>query len=170
MDVLFGQVADRWLQSAVSLVTMGDLIVFLHVLLPPSELWHKSLQPHPVRCSLSLRPLLLLSSELEMKHIKMKAVWSYTTAVCLRNVLSRIENELLWWSNRPDYLRLVFGRYLVGLFATVIVGLVFFMFEFPCIITLYYIKNQQDATLAVLFINHCKITLNVSDAFCFRNM
>ena len=29
----------------------------------------------------------------------------------------------------------------------------------------YYIKNQQDATLAVLFINHCKITLHVSDAF-----
>ena len=28
----------------------------------------------------------------------------------------------------------------------------FFMFEFPCIISLYYIKNQQDATLAVLFI------------------
>jgi len=26
------------------------------------------------------------------------------------------------------------------------------MFEFPCIISLYYIKNQQDATLAVLFI------------------
>ena len=23
----------------------------------------------------------------------------------------------------------------------------------------YYIKNQQDATLAVLFISHCKITL-----------
>ena len=41
-----------------------------------------------------------------------------------------------------------------------------FMFEFPCIITLYYIKNQQDATLAVLFISHCKITLHVSDAFC----
>ena len=33
------------------------------------------------------------------------------------------------------------------------------MFEFPCIITLYYIKNQQDATLAVLFISYCKITL-----------
>ena len=33
-------------------------------------------------------------------------------------------------------------------------------------ITLYYIKNQQDATLAVLFISHCKITLHVSDAFC----
>jgi hypothetical protein len=33
------------------------------------------------------------------------------------------------------------------------------MFEFPCIIILYYIKNQQDATLAVLFISHCKITL-----------
>ena len=32
------------------------------------------------------------------------------------------------------------------------------MFEFPCIITLYYIKNQQDAPLAVLFISHCKIT------------
>ena len=29
----------------------------------------------------------------------------------------------------------------------------FFMFEFPCIISLYYIKNQQDATLAVLFIS-----------------
>jgi hypothetical protein len=55
------------------------------------------------------------------------------------------------------------------------------MFEFPCIIRLYYIKNQQDATLAVLFISHCKITphiiddarskphqitLHVSDAFC----
>ena len=35
----------------------------------------------------------------------------------------------------------------------------FFMFEFPCIISLYYIKNQQDATLAVLFISNCKITL-----------
>ena len=35
------------------------------------------------------------------------------------------------------------------------------MFEFPCIITLYYTKNQQDATLAVLFISHCKITLHV---------
>ena len=32
----------------------------------------------------------------------------------------------------------------------------FFMFEFLCIITLYYIKNQQDATLAILFISHCK--------------
>ena len=29
--------------------------------------------------------------------------------------------------------------------------------------TLYYIKNQQDATLAVLFISHYKITLHVSD-------
>ena len=43
------------------------------------------------------------------------------------------------------------------------------MFEFPCIISLYYIKNQQDATLAVLFITNCKITLNVSDAFCFHH-
>ena len=42
----------------------------------------------------------------------------------------------------------------------------FFMFEFPCIISLYYIKNQQDATLAVLFISNCKVTLHVSDAFC----
>jgi len=39
----------------------------------------------------------------------------------------------------------------------------FFMFDFPCIITLYYIKNQLDATLAVLFISHCKFTLHVSD-------
>ena len=28
----------------------------------------------------------------------------------------------------------------------------------------YCVKNQQDATLAVLFISHCKITLHVSDA------
>jgi len=28
----------------------------------------------------------------------------------------------------------------------------------------YYIKNQQDATLALLFISNCKITLHVSDA------
>ena len=27
---------------------------------------------------------------------------------------------------------------------------------------IYYIKNQQDATLAVLFISNCKITLHVS--------
>jgi hypothetical protein len=40
-----------------------------------------------------------------------------------------------------------------------------FMFEFPCIIRLYYIKEQQDATLAVLFISHCNIALHVSDAF-----
>jgi len=39
-----------------------------------------------------------------------------------------------------------------------------FMFEFPCIISLQYIKNQQDATLAVLSISNCKITLHVSDA------
>ena len=45
----------------------------------------------------------------------------------------------------------------------------FFMFEFPCIISLYYVKNQQDATLAVLFISHCKITLHVSDAFCVHH-
>jgi len=40
-----------------------------------------------------------------------------------------------------------------------------FMFEFPCIISLYYIKSQQDATLVVLFISNWKITLHVSDAF-----
>ena len=33
-----------------------------------------------------------------------------------------------------------------------------FMFEFPCIVSLYYIRNQQDATLAVSFISHSKIT------------
>ena len=43
------------------------------------------------------------------------------------------------------------------------------MFEFPCIISLYYIKNQQDATLAVLFISDCKITLHVSDDFCVHH-
>jgi len=36
------------------------------------------------------------------------------------------------------------------------------MFEFPCIVSLYYIRNQQDATLAVSFISHCKIALHVS--------
>ena len=35
--------------------------------------------------------------------------------------------------------------------------------------SLYYIKNQQDGTLAVLFISHCKITLHVSDAFCVHH-
>ena len=44
-----------------------------------------------------------------------------------------------------------------------------FMFQFPCIITLYYIKNQLDAALAVLFISHCKITLHVSGAFCVHH-
>jgi len=44
-----------------------------------------------------------------------------------------------------------------------------FMFEFQCIIILYYIKNQLDATLAVLFISHCKITPHVSDAFCVHH-
>ena len=34
---------------------------------------------------------------------------------------------------------------------------------------IYYIKNQQDVTLAVLFISNCKITLHVSDAFCFHH-
>ena len=35
--------------------------------------------------------------------------------------------------------------------------------------TVYYIKNQQDVTLAVLFISNCKITLHVSDAFCVHH-
>ena len=43
------------------------------------------------------------------------------------------------------------------------------MFEFPCIIGQYYIKNQQDATLTVLFISNYKITLHVSDAFCIHH-
>jgi hypothetical protein len=34
---------------------------------------------------------------------------------------------------------------------------------------IYYIKNQQDATLAILFISNCKITLHVSDAFCVHH-
>ena len=44
-----------------------------------------------------------------------------------------------------------------------------FMFEFPCIVSLYYIRNQQDATLAVSFISHYKITLYVLDAFCVHH-
>ena len=44
-----------------------------------------------------------------------------------------------------------------------------FMFEFPCIVSLYYIRNQQAATLAVSLISHCKITLHVSDAFCVHH-
>jgi len=36
-------------------------------------------------------------------------------------------------------------------------------------IYVYYIKNHQDATLAVLFISNCKITLHVSDAFCVHH-
>jgi len=35
--------------------------------------------------------------------------------------------------------------------------------------TLYYIKNQLDATLAVLFISHCKMTQHVSEAFCVHH-
>jgi hypothetical protein len=34
------------------------------------------------------------------------------------------------------------------------------------LLLLYYVNNQQDAALAVLLISHCKITLQVSDAFC----
>ena len=44
-----------------------------------------------------------------------------------------------------------------------------FMSEFPCIVSLRYIRNQQDATLAVSFISQCKITLHVSDAFCVHH-
>ena len=36
-------------------------------------------------------------------------------------------------------------------------------------VDLYYIKNQQGATFAVLFIRHCKITLHVLDAFCVHH-
>ena len=36
-------------------------------------------------------------------------------------------------------------------------------------LSVYYVKNQLDATLAVLFISHCKITLHVSDAFCVHH-
>jgi len=34
---------------------------------------------------------------------------------------------------------------------------------------LYYIKNQQDVTFAVLLISNWKITLHVSDAFCVHH-
>ena len=43
------------------------------------------------------------------------------------------------------------------------------MFEFPWIISLYYIKNQQAATLALSFVSNCKNTLPVSDVFCVHH-
>jgi len=45
----------------------------------------------------------------------------------------------------------------------------YYMFEFPCLVRQHYIKNQQDANLAVLFISNCKITLHVADAFCVHH-
>jgi hypothetical protein len=56
----------------------------------------------------------------------------------------------------------------IYLFASLFIThfLCFFTSEFPYIISLYYIKNQQEATLAVLFISNCKITLHVSDTLC----
>jgi hypothetical protein len=68
-----------------------------------------------------------------------------------------------------------FSLLFVGDLALVITWLSFrtyvlnFMFEFPCIVSQYYIKNQQDATLTVLFISHCEITLHVSDVFCVHH-
>ena len=41
-----------------------------------------------------------------------------------------------------------------------------FMFEFPCITNLCYVRNQRNATLAVLFISNCKITLLISNDLC----
>ena len=35
---------------------------------------------------------------------------------------------------------------------------------------IYYIKNQQNATLAVLFISNCKTSLHVLDAGSVRNI
>ena len=42
----------------------------------------------------------------------------------------------------------------------------FFFFAAVCVLfhVLYYVKNQRDATLAVLFISNCNVTLHVSDA------
>ena len=34
---------------------------------------------------------------------------------------------------------------------------------------IYYIRNQRDATLAVLFINNCSNTLHVSDVYRVRH-
>jgi len=36
-------------------------------------------------------------------------------------------------------------------------------------ITIYFIKKELDATLVVLFISHCKITLHVSNVFCVHH-
>ena len=39
----------------------------------------------------------------------------------------------------------------------------------PLKLGLRYIKNQQDATLAVLFTSNSKITLHVLDVFCVHD-
>ena len=75
-----------------------------------------------------------------------------------------IEDTHMWSPNITLYIKTATSIYNTDYFP------MNFMFEFPCIISLYYIKNQQDATLAVLFIRNCKITLHVSDAESDRNM
>ena len=55
------------------------------------------------------------------------------------------------WTEKP---RTVFSRYFSS---------VSYLYTVSYFFTLHYIKNQQDANLAVLFISHCKITLHVSD-------
>ena len=57
----------------------------------------------------------------------------------------------------------IYQAYAYGRLICVIVC---FSLLFICFLILYYIKNQQGATLAVLFISNSRITLHVSDAFC----
>jgi hypothetical protein len=70
---------------------------------------------------------------------------------------------------RPTFTAAEFRLYQICRLMLLLILWIFFMFEFPCIISLHYIKNQQGATLAVLFISHCMVTLHVSDAFCVHH-
>ena len=87
--------------------------------------------------------------------------------VCLCRIIYQILGETFYCVHR---LSNAFDLHLVQFIVQFCVYVrMYFMFEFPCIITLYYIKNQLDATLPVLFISNCKITLHVSDAFCIHH-
>ena len=89
---------------------------------------------------------------------------------------SPVNVKLAGWKKTSVSCYVLLYRFLLSVFLCAILYLllhpiatfqrVFFLFDFPCIISLYYIKNQLDATLVVFFINNCKITLHVSEAFC----
>jgi hypothetical protein len=94
-------------------------------------------------------------------NLKMEALWySRKSVFANRHGVMFHKNRLF---DKHHFVRNCTTRF------TTVNSLQLFMFDFPCIITLLYIKNQRDATLAVLFISNCKITLHVSDAFCVHH-